>query len=86
MYTVDLFQIRNWKAAARTGEGWREVIGEVTSRELAAEPQKKENTDLEGHVLVTREGNTVQVSALDAGDTNTVTSTGYRYISVSLSP
>jgi len=35
-YTVGFFQIRNWKSAARVGEGCRKETGEAMSR--AEEP------------------------------------------------
>jgi hypothetical protein len=37
-YSVGLFQIRNWKSAARAREVWRKEIGKATSRELAEKP------------------------------------------------
>ena len=32
--TVDKFQLRNWKAAARKIECWRKVIGQARARKL----------------------------------------------------
>jgi len=45
----------------------------------------KEDKDGEGHVLVIRGRNIVKVSVLEAGDTHSVTATGYKYVCFSLS-
>jgi hypothetical protein len=41
---------------------------------------EKEKNDRAGHGIVICERNTVQVSALEARDTNSVTPTGYQYV------
>jgi len=42
---VDLFHIRNCKAAARKREGWRKKAGEDIARQRAATLQEEEEED-----------------------------------------
>jgi hypothetical protein len=39
--TVDLLQIRNWKATARKRKGWRKEIEEAMNQKRAGVPYKK---------------------------------------------
>lgn len=52
---------------------------------MVEEPYKKEEQDGEGHVLVIRERNIVQVPVLEAGDKHSVRATGYKSVCFSLS-